>query len=290
MKTLVNKLACPLPGRAKPLIQSKTARHDGFTLVELLVVLGVIAVLIVLQLPVWAAAGKSQSKIAVCASHVRQLALCCQIYANDNGGLLPVLNRGGYAPWDLPATVANALLKNGAQTNTFYCPGTAPRFTDAQNWAGPNPSGQTTGAYSTLWGFGVDASPSYHVIGYVFALSGSTLFTTNQNHTIQSEAIPNFPSTGTTTTYSAAQRVLVADATICQSTIPRLPGYLHPENNYVNIAGGFQWNGGMYPHLSPHLNGDVPAGGNLGFKDGHVAWRDFEFMTPRSNAAYTFWW
>ncbi len=257
---------------------SRATKARGFTLLELLVVLGVITVLIIVQVPVLAG-GKSQSKIAMCASHVRQIALSCQIYANDNGNRLPVLGGSGSNwPWDLPVNVANALLNNGVQTNTFYCPGTAPRFTDAQNWSGPS---------STLWGFGV---PTFHIIGYSLAFSGSSslLNSTNQNTTILPEAVANFPSPGTSTIYPASERVLVADAIL--STGSALPGYAHPENNYTSIAGGFSYNGMTYPHVSPHLKGNVPAGGNLGFKDGHVDWRDFKLMTPRNPSAPCFWW
>ena len=247
---------------------SRANPDDGFTLVELLVVIGVIAVLVVIQLPALAA-GKTQSKIAICASHVRQLALCCQIYANENNNLLPVLPSGGFWPWDLPTSTANAFLNYGAQTNTFYCPGTAPRFTDAQNWA--------------LWNY---APSIYHITGYSFALSGegSTLAPTNQNTTIQPEAIHNFPSPGKTTTYRASERVLVADAIL--STGRALPGYAHPENNYTDIGGGLSVH-----YVSPHLNGVVPMGGNLGFKDGHVAWRRFQMIVPRTvfTGPY-FWW
>jgi hypothetical protein len=70
-----------------------------------------------------------------------------------------------------------------------------------------------------------------------------------------------------------------------------LPGYANPANNYTAIVGGFMQNGLIYPHVTPHLNGNVPTGGNLGFKDGHVAWRKFEVMTPRSTSAgANFWW
>jgi hypothetical protein len=65
---------------------------------------------------------------------------------------------------------------------------------------------------------------------------------------------------------------------------------MYPENNYVSIAGGIQWNGLTYPHVSPHLKGTVPVGGNLGFKDGHVDWRKFELMTPRTVSGSVFWW
>jgi prepilin-type N-terminal cleavage/methylation domain-containing protein len=261
---------------------SRATNAGGFTLLELLVVVGVIAVLIAVQVPVLAG-GKSQSKIAMCASHVRQLALSCQIYANENGNRLPVLNGGGASwAWDLPVSAANVLLNCGAQRSTFYCPGTAPRFTDTQNWLGTD--GKGTGS---LWNFG----SSFHLIGYSLAFSGpdSKLATTNQNTTIQPEAVYNFPSPRLTTTYRASERVLVADAILSMGSA--LPGYAHPENDYTSIAGGFSYNGMIYPHVSPHLKGNVPAGGNLGFKDGHVDWRSFQMMVPRTgnNMPY-FWW
>ena len=62
---------------------------------------------------------------------------------------------------------------------------------------------------------------------------------------------------------------MVADAILCTGSA--MPGYAHAENNYTSIQGGF-----AYPHVSPHLKGNVPAGGNLGFKDGHVDWRGFQ--------------
>ena len=252
----------------------RAAHAGGFTLLELLVVLGVIAVLIAVQLPALAGA-KSQSKIAMCASHVRQLALVCQIYANESGDRLPGLSGSSYWPWDLPASTANALLNWGAQTNTFYCPGTAPKFTDYENWSGPG---------STLWNYGAGAG--YHIVGYSLAFYGqaSRLNPTNQNTTIQPEAIHDFPSTGTSTTYRASERVLVADAILSAGNA--LPGYTHPENNYTDIAGGFYMH-----HVSPHLKGALPMGGNLGFKDGHVDWRSFQMMVPRTdnNMPY-FWW
>jgi|GEM_PF-175711 len=253
----------------------RASAGSGFTLLELLVVLGIIAVLIVIQVPVLAA-GKSQSKIAMCASHVRQLALSCQIYANDNGNRLPVLNGSAFWTWDFPASAANVMLNSGAQTNTFYCPGTAPRFTDIQNWFGTD--GKGTGS---LWNF----SSSFRIVGYSFAFSGSSslLNPTNQNTTIQPEAVANFPSPGVSTIYRASERVLVADAILSAGSA--LPGYAHPENNYTSIQGGF-----AYPHVSPHLKGNVPAGGNLGFKDGHVDWRDFRLMTPRTASGPSFWW
>ena len=255
-------------------IQARQACRNGFTLLDLLVVLGVVAVLITLQLPVLAS-GKGQTKIGVCASHIRQLALACQIYANDNSDRLPVLSGGTSWAWDLPARVANRLLASGVATNTFYCPGTAPRFTDQDNWLG-------SGTLS-LWNFGAfSGDAAFHIVGYALAFSGSAsvLNSTNQNTTVLPETI-KLPTP--VPAPAASERVLVADATI--SNYSSLPGYAHPENNYTAITGGFS-----KQHVSPHLKGNVPAGGNLGFKDGHVDWRKFELMTPRTTSGAIFWW
>ena len=258
--------------RSQPVIRSKPTCRDGFTLLDLLVVLGVIAVLILVELPVLAGT-KSQTKIGVCASHVRQIVLACQIYANENNNRLPIINSGTVWPWDLPAGAANALLRSGVTTNAFYCPGTSPRFTDQDNWIAPGSS--------SLWNFG---APNFHVVGYALALSGpnATVTATNQNSTMLPETIKSGPIF--LPAPAASDRVLLADATL--SGYATLPGYVHPENNYTTVLGGFS-----KPHTSPHLKGNIPLGGNVGFKDGHVAWRKFELMVPRNNLVDpSFWW
>ena len=65
------------------------SRNDGgFTLVELLVVLGVIAVLLSLLLP---AVGKARSYAVrvQCAANMQQLYKACVLFANENKGVLP---------------------------------------------------------------------------------------------------------------------------------------------------------------------------------------------------------
>ena len=63
--------------------------YPGFTLVELLVVLGILTVLIAILLPAMARAREAARTVA-CASNIRQIGIATLAYANHNKGFLPV--------------------------------------------------------------------------------------------------------------------------------------------------------------------------------------------------------
>ncbi len=62
--------------------------QSGFTLIELLVVIAIIAILAAILFPVFAKA-RSKARLTFCMNNLKQLALACTLYADDNNGWYP---------------------------------------------------------------------------------------------------------------------------------------------------------------------------------------------------------
>src|SRR5262245_55549017 len=102
-----------------------TRRLVAFTLVELLVVIGIIALLIAVLLPALQKA-KAASRTTACLSDLRQMGQGWTIYLSENKGHLP------YYIWNTPATPdiswngywIGLLSNNRVQTGALLCPET----------------------------------------------------------------------------------------------------------------------------------------------------------------------
>ena len=71
----------------------------AFTLVELLVVIGIIALLVALLLPA-ASDARERSRQTQCANNLRTLAIGLLVYSQDNHGALPGIATAPQQPWD----------------------------------------------------------------------------------------------------------------------------------------------------------------------------------------------
>jgi prepilin-type N-terminal cleavage/methylation domain-containing protein/prepilin-type processing-associated H-X9-DG protein len=246
----------------------------GFTLIELLVVIAIIAILAALLLPALAKS-KEQAIRTECKSNLHQFNIALHIYANDNKDLLPQQpNDGGiYWAWDLPWNEGLNLLSDGMIWRTFYCPGTAWKFSDTNN-------------YDLFYNY---ARGNIHVLGYALTLTNTAEFSesgplTNLNYKMSTPATwrvgPSVVQFG-----AFSQRVLIADAS------------LEANGSWNSVQGGYTVNGKPFDHTSAHLTSLAkPAGGNLAMIDGHVEWRDFKYMIKRTDSTSgvvgepAFWW
>ena len=224
----------------------------GFTLVELLVVVGIIAILITVLLPALNNA-REASRRTVCAANLHNVGAALNIYANENRRKLPQhAGPGNNWLWDVPIATRDAIMKAGAQRDHFYCPSG-----DYQN-------------NDTLWSYN-----GWTVAGYFWLTKRIGGPLGGDLPLLQGYPVGLYPDyfrklRPSIDLQRSSEVELVADCNLSQQGI-RPP-------KFTGVYGGFP------SHRSNHLKrGNQGVGGNILFLDGHVSWRDISEMKVRFN-------
>jgi prepilin-type N-terminal cleavage/methylation domain-containing protein/prepilin-type processing-associated H-X9-DG protein len=245
-------------------------RVTGFTLVELLVVIGIIAVLVAVLLPALNRSREMARRLA-CSSNVRQLCQAMIMYAAENKGVLPDTGNGdgsfsGYAtPVNTTMRFDLYYMHPGAREmysrkfkmgrNVFYCPSNPDRNED-QLWDGSSFNGYSIIGYLMIGG----RYPLYQTPAKVAATSagGNTM-----------KGYEEVPAGSLVVAHRVTDkpfyRVLVADST----------------RSYQNLVGSIGGGTVLGSVQSNHVTnasdptGYLPrgkGGSNAGYLDGHVEW------------------
>jgi prepilin-type N-terminal cleavage/methylation domain-containing protein len=148
-------------------------RMTGFTLVELMVVIAIIAVLMALLMPSMKRA-RNLALNTKCAVNLKQLGLALALYTEDNRQAMPLAyigseNDSSWAVLILPYT---GLESSFPVTSAFTCPRAIPRFASPPN---PNHWRLTYGfnTYLSEWVNPPGNYSTYHPGGYRLAMKGT---------------------------------------------------------------------------------------------------------------------
>jgi prepilin-type N-terminal cleavage/methylation domain-containing protein/prepilin-type processing-associated H-X9-DG protein len=219
-------------------------RRPGFTLIELLVVIAIIAVLVAILLPALGSA-REASKRTRCASNLRQCGGAILLYAQDYKGKLlrnhPPDNPQqfhGNWPWDMYRPTAVSLVEYGAEKGVIYCTSYT-EFNDNDR----------------AWNY----DPAFVVTGYVWYLQGAP-------------GTPGIP-------------MWYRLSTLEYGSATEFRGGLRPTSDSELVSDAVLSLNGQYEGITADNNRTAhmeksrkPAGGNILFLDGHVAWRPYNKM------------
>ncbi len=259
-------------------------KRKGFTLIELLVVIAIIALLMGILMPALRNA-REQARRQSCAARVRQQVITLNMYAGDNNARLPLPTTSGGWLQDVAINTVNFMLATGMTREMFYCPSnvTHQKYNDLfwlfniKTWD------------SNLKRFTNYGSSNFICSGYPFILQT----TSNSRPTIRPYASDSTKKEWVKSTMDGrpSSREVVVDSIMGVPSSGTKFG-----REFESVPGGILGQAGVYDRTSHLIKNDQPAGGNIGFLDGHTEWRSFNpevvngVATPRYADSPGFFW
>jgi prepilin-type processing-associated H-X9-DG protein len=216
--------------------------------------------------------GREKAKQAACAGQISQHLQALLAYGNEHQGNLPLPTTAGAWLQDVAINTVHEMLDVGMTRETFYCPSNATqqRYQDLF-WMYSNRTWD--GRRFTQYSAG-----SFVVSGYCYILdlAGS----------MRRPTIIQYPGE---TQKHWVKTILEKDPGNAELVIDLM---ISVNEKFAEVPGGIYSQSTIYDRTNHLKTATEPWGGNIGFLDGHVAWRPFKDMGKRygGNGSPIFWW
>ena len=240
---------------------------------NVIVIIGTI-VFLIMNLAAVEQRGREHAKRTVCLANLKQLTAACNVFADENEGRLPLPGTTGAWLEDVAINTVHSMLDTGITRKMFYCPSnTAHQKYNDLFWMFNN---------DTWDGERFTRESGFVVSGYCFILE--TMYGRRQDITAYENDTEEKIWLRTNQESSPATRELCVDTIMGMPRSNTKYGY-----EFGQIPGGLWAQGAVFDRTNHLITNEEPAGGNIGFLDGHGQWREFNPDLDNSGKAIPRW-